>query len=300
MRIIFLGNHTVGVIVLKELIKKAQVIAVVAHPKDPEDGIIYQSVYDFAKQQKIPVKRGTSNDKAIQQWIKQQQTDLLWLTDYRYLLPQSLIQHARLGAINLHPSLLPKYRGRAPINWAIIHGEQQLGLTAHYIDEGCDTGAIIEQKSYILGHEESIADALEYLYPLYADITRATLNKLHHPPVNIRKQNEQQATQYNARKPEDGLINWQQPATQIHNFIRALTRPYPGAFTYYQHNKLYIWKATLEPTKTQAHIKNGMILHITKQNHLIVRCSGSNLKILEYTYAPNTTKKPQIGDILHS
>ncbi len=134
MRIAFLGNHTVGVIVLKLLFKEKDIVGVVAHPADPEDGIRYRSVYKFAVKHCLPVIRAKGKDKNHEQFIREKKPDLLWITDYRYLIPKNIISLAPLGTINLHPSLLPKYRGRAPVNWAIINGETILGLTAHFVD----------------------------------------------------------------------------------------------------------------------------------------------------------------------
>ena len=136
MRIAFLGNHTVGVRALGTLASAVDVVAVVAHPPDPEDGVRYESVFEFAKKHGLPAIRGKPGQTHVRELLQEASPELIWVTDYRYLLPIELIDQARLGAVNLHPSLLPRYRGRAPVNWAILHGESELGLTAHFIDEG--------------------------------------------------------------------------------------------------------------------------------------------------------------------
>ena len=142
MRLLFFGNHTVGVRALAAAAELTEVVGVVAHPPDPEDGLRYESVADFATAQGWPVLRAVGRDAGVAAFVAAQRPDVIWITDYRYLLPAAVVALAPLGAINLHPSLLPKYRGRAPVNWAILHGESELGLTAHRVDDGMDTGDV--------------------------------------------------------------------------------------------------------------------------------------------------------------
>ncbi|MEC9128484.1 MAG: formyltransferase family protein, partial [Actinomycetota bacterium] len=170
-RVVFLGNHTVGVRSLRSLMSICRVELVVAHPPDPEDGRAYESVHDFAMQNEIPVQRSTGRSSGLYSMIKQINPDLIWTTDYRFLLPKDVIELASDACINLHPSLLPAYRGRAPLNWAILNGEREVGLTAHLIDEGADTGAILCQKRISLSPSEDVGDALRRLYPIYELIT---------------------------------------------------------------------------------------------------------------------------------
>jgi len=134
MRIVFLGNHTVGVKVLDTLNEVANLSGVVAHPPDPDDGVRYASVYEWSLEHRIPVIRGRAKDAVVHGFIRDRCPELLWVTDYRYLLPAEVLNLAPWGAVNLHPSLLPEYRGRASVNQAIINGETRLGLTAHFIE----------------------------------------------------------------------------------------------------------------------------------------------------------------------
>jgi methionyl-tRNA formyltransferase len=171
MRVLFLGNHTVGVRVLEAISEVAEVAGVVAHPSDPEDGVRYESVYQFAVGRNWPVIRGRAHEATTHAFIEQARPDLLWITDYRYLLGKSTLDVAPLGAVNLHPSLLPKYRGRASINWALLHGETRLGLTAHFVDDGMDTGDLIAQMEYTITEDQDVGDCLRILYPLYGRLT---------------------------------------------------------------------------------------------------------------------------------
>ena len=148
MRILFLGNHTLGVRSLNALAQSNAIVGVVAHPQDSEDGVHCESVFEHASGAGLSVARFKGRDPALERYVRGVRPDLLWIADYRYLLPQSVLDLAPLGAVNLHSSLLPHYRGRAPIHWAILRGERELGLTAHFIDEGVDSGDIIARTKH--------------------------------------------------------------------------------------------------------------------------------------------------------
>lgn len=243
MRILFLGNHTVGVCSLSALLDSGATIAgVVAHPPDPEEGVVFQSVHDFAREHGLKTIRGRAGDDEVQQFVQEAAPDLLWTTDYRYLLPPRLIDAAAFGGVNLHPSLLPRYRGRAPINWAIIHGETELGLTAHVIEEGADTGDIIDQMAFAFGPDDDVSQALEALYPLYREMTARVAGFFMSGSVPRRPQDESQASTFPRRRPEDGRIDWETPARAVHDLVRAVTRPYPGAFGQVDGRWMHVWR----------------------------------------------------------
>lgn len=251
LRVVLLGNHTVGVRTLETLHACADVVGVVCHPPDPEDGVRYESLFDASSKLGITsVIRATPRDERLSKFITAAQPDLLWTTDYRYILHMPLVQVARLGGINLHPSLLPRYRGRASINWAILHGEHQLGLTAHMLAAGADTGDIVGQIAFELFDHEDVGDALDRLYPLYQQLTTRVIASLADGSLRRVPQVEALATTFPRRTPGDGAINWSRSAIEIHNLIRAVTRPYPGAFTGLRGEHVFIWKSRL--AKAQA------------------------------------------------
>jgi methionyl-tRNA formyltransferase len=275
MKVVFMGNHTVGVRTLEALHAAAQVVGVVAHPLDPEDGVRYESVFCFAVERGWNVTRGKANDPGIKTFVSNAKADLIWITDYRYLLPTAVLTLAPLGAVNLHPSLLPKYRGRASINWAILKGETRLGLTAHFVDHGMDTGDIIEQTSFELRDNQDVGDCLEILYPLYTKITRQVLEYFYADKVPRRPQDHSQASEFSRRRPEDGAINWNEPAHKIRDLIRAVAYPYPGAFTTLNGTKLVVWKAVVAPTMSPSS-EAGCVLR-TGQDGITVQCGQGSL-----------------------
>lgn len=267
-KVVFLGNHTVGVRSMNVIRRLAELKAVVAHPEDPEDGVVYESVYNTASSVGIPTIRSAGKNKELPAFIAEQEPDLIWITDYRYLLPSEILPLAKIGAINLHPSLLPTYRGRAPINWAILNGESSLGLTAHFVDEGMDTGDIITQESYQLAQHEDVGDALDKLYPLYEAITEKVLLNAQSSNIPRTPQDHTAATDYPRRKPEDGHIDWEQSANDIWNLIRAVAKPYPGAFSHSNDSLVKIWHAKQTLPAPETEVPPGTILKASDELHI--------------------------------
>ena len=210
-----------------------------------------------------------------------------------------MLRLPRYGAINLHPSLLPRYRGRAPINWAILHGETELGLTAHVVDAGIDSGEIVTQRRYTLTQEQDVGDALRLLYPLYADITTQVLRELKAGRVFRTPQNHADATTFPRRTPEEGAIEWNVPAREVWNFIRAVAAPYPGAFTSAGDGVIRIWRANgIERFASGAAPQPGEVLCINRDaTELMVACADAALLIQIFELEGGATL-PRVGDRL--
>lgn len=284
LKVVFLGNHTVGVRTLGVLARDAQLVGVVAHPDDPEDGVRYESVAAEAQRLQIPFVRGAGRSVQVADFIRDRAPDLLWITDYRYLLPGKMLRLARLGAVNLHPSLLPRYRGRASINWAILHGESELGLSAHWVDEGMDTGNILAQRRYTLARDEDVGDALEKLYPLYERVTAEVLTQLARGALAGTPQDHAAASEFPRRRPEDGAITWERPAREVWNLIRAVAAPYPGAFANVHGARLRIWKAAgVREFPFGATATPGELLAISGDaRRLTIACADAAIEITHY------------------
>lgn len=277
MRVVFLGNHTVGVAALSSLLEVAEVVGVVAHPTDPEDGARYESVFDFARTRGLPVMRGRGRGVDTERFIRDAAPDVLWITDYRYLLPPRILDLAPRGAINLHPSLLPAYRGRAPLNWAILRGETSVGLTAHMVDEGMDSGPILAQRRIALTGEDDVGDVLARLMPLYADLPREIIPALAARTLTAVPQNHHLASEFPARTPADGRIDWTQPAQTVHNLVRAVAAPYPGAFSQLGARTVTVWRA--RPDRRDDAAPPGTILSVDA-GIPTVQCGEGSLTLL--------------------
>jgi len=298
IRVVFFGNHDVGIAALGSLLPKTNVVAVIAHPPDPEEGVCFSSLHDFAFDSKIPVIRGKATEKSIYDFVKEASPDLIWVTDYRYLLPLQITSLAKIGTVNLHPSLLPRYRGRAPLNWAIINGEDKIGLTAHFIDEGVDSGDIIKQLPISLSIHQDIGDAINLLIPIYRAITEDVIHCFIEGNVPRRKQDISSHPVFPSRKPEDGQIHWKNSALDIYNLIRAVSHPYPGAFTYVNGRKLYLWKSSFSEDLSSKKQRAGTVLKLNKLNGFDVQCGDGVLNVLEWSAGSDEESNLIVGDIL--
>ncbi len=164
---------------------------------------------------------------------------------YRYLLPDAILNSATIGAFNLHGSLLPKYRGRAPVNWMIVNGEREAGLTLHHMVARADAGDIVAQRACTIDDADTALTLYRKLVPLGAEIIRE-----YHPLIVSGRaprtpQDLSRGSYFGRRGPADGRIDWRWPARRIFNLVRAVTHPYPGAFCFAAGRKLYIWETSI-------------------------------------------------------
>ena len=165
---------------------------------------------------------------------------------YRYLLPDAILNSATIGAFNLHGSLLPKYRGRAPVNWMIVNGEREAGMTLHHMVARADAGDIVAQRACAIDDNDTALTLYRKLVPLGAEMIRE-----YHPLIVAgrapRTTQDSDAGQLFRPPParEDGRIDWRWPARRIFNLVRAVTHPYPGAFCFAAGEKLFIWQARI-------------------------------------------------------
>lgn len=199
--------------------------------------------------------------------------DLILVIGWTRLLGTALLRLPRLGAVGFHASLLPRYRGRAPVNWAIINGETETGNTMFFLDEGVDTGDIIAQRRIRIDE----ADTCATLYHKVADAALVMLEE-HLPALKRgnaprRPQDHALATVMPKRRPEDGVVDWRRSARQLYNWVRALTHPYPGAFSSLEGRRLFIWEAR-EAGPDNAAASPGAIRGASGEDLLVSSASG--------------------------
>jgi len=177
-----------------------------------------------------------------QQHLAALQPEIMVVVGYGQIIPQAVIDIAPRGIINVHASLLPKYRGAAPVQWAIVRGETSTGVTTMQINAGLDTGDMLLKTETQIGPEETAMELGERLLRMGADLAVKTLDGLARGAIIPEKQNDAVATYAPILKKEDGRIDWRLPAGEIHNRVRGLL-PWPGAFTHFRGRTLQIWKA---------------------------------------------------------
>jgi methionyl-tRNA formyltransferase len=194
---------------------------------------------------------------------------------YGQIIPQSVIDLAPLGIINVHASLLPKYRGAGPIQWAIVNGETRTGVTTMQIDAGLDTGAMLLKRETEIAPGENAVELGSRLAVMGADLLVETLTGLEAGAIIPEKQDNAQATLAPLLKKEDGLIDWNQPARAIHNRVRGL-QPWPGAQTTFRRQPLQIWRAHVGDSASSA--APGSVLGARP---LVIACGEGTLELQE-------------------
>ena len=231
--ILVFGYHDVGYECLDALIQRgSRVLAVITHRDNPGERIWFKSVAELAQRHRIPVH--TPDSVNAPEWIarlRELKPDVIFSFYYRNMICQEILDIPRLGAFNMHGSLLPKYRGRVPVNWAVLNGEPQTGATLHYMTKRSDAGDIVDQAAVSIGPRETAYEVFVKVTAATRTVLERNLDAIKQGRAPRRPQDETQATSFGGRKPEDGRIDWRADAQRIFNLVRAVTHPYPGAFT---------------------------------------------------------------------
>ncbi len=280
-KIVFFGFSEVGYDCLKLLLENplCQVCAVFTHDTDPHEKQWFKTCEELAKQNNIPVYKPLSlKDGAYDDIVKNIAPDLILSLYYRNFIPESIFSRAKLGAYNMHGSYLPRYRGRAPLNWSIINGESYCGVSLHTIEKGFDTGLIADQEKVFIGPNEYVGDVVGRVADAAVLVLKRTLPSLLDGTVKLTPQDESLATYFGKRKPADGLIDFNKTAREVFNLIRGVSRPFPGAFTYVDGKKLVIWKAEI----TEKHGENAGVL--ISENPYVFACKDAAIKATDFEF----------------
>ena len=248
MRSVVFAYQDVGYVCLDVLLGLgAEVAAVFTHDDDPGERVWFRSVRRLAEQHGLPVftpERLDSDD-----WVDRLRAwdpDFIFSFYYRRMLPTAVLDTARRGALNLHGSLLPKYRGRCPVNWVLIHGESETGVTLHYMVAKPDAGEVVAQRRVPIADDDTAHTLYGKLTTAAAELMRETYPRLCAGTAPRIAQDRTQASYFGGRQPADGLIDWTQSARRIYDLVRAVTHPYPGAFTHWRGQPLFIWQARVD------------------------------------------------------
>jgi methionyl-tRNA formyltransferase len=280
-RAVVFAYHNVGVRCLQVLLAHGVDIAmIVTHDDNPTENIWFESVEKLAELHRIPVaKPADPNTPEFIATIAALKADFLFSFYYRMMLKPALLATAAKGAFNMHGSLLPKYRGRVPINWAIIKGETETGATLHEMVEKPDAGRIVDQTAVPILPNDNAHDVFQKV-TLAAEITlNRALPTLLNGTAQMYVQNLAAGNYFGGRKPADGVIDWRDSAQNIHNLIRAVAPPYPGATTAIGGKPAIITKSLLAPARF-THSNPGF-LNVSSERCIALCGDGRMLRILE-------------------
>lgn len=239
-------------------------------------------LWSIAEAAGIPVLRVKNiNEPAAYTWIQQKSPDLLLVVGWTQLLKPELLGLPRFTCLGFHASLLPKYRGRAPVNWAIINGETVTGNTMIVLEPNADTGDIVAQRTILITDEDTCRTIYEKVGQTEVEMLQEALPLIEKGIVPRRKQDDRQATVMPKRRPEDGRIDWTRSTREIYNWIRALTDPYPGAFSILDGKHMWIWAAcTHQDTSNCQRFGPGAVIHDSEGWPLIATRDGW-IRVLE-------------------
>lgn len=232
-RAVVFGYHDVGDRCLRVLLSAGvDVPLVVTHRPDPQENPWFASVERTAEDYGIPVLTPDAGEQnALAPVLTELRPDFLFSFYYRSLLGEPVLRQARCGAFNMHGSLLPKYRGRAPVNWAILRGERETGATLHWMSARADAGDIVDQLAVPILQDDDARAVMRKVTTAAEIVLARTLSALIAGTAPRRPQNVEPGQYFGRRTPEDGRIDWGRPAIEIHNLVRAVAPPFPGAFT---------------------------------------------------------------------
>ncbi len=243
MKAVVLAYNNIGCEGIKALLGNGfEIQAVFTHKDDPNENIWFQSVAELASEKGIPLYAPANINHPL--WvakIKKMNPDFIFSFYYRDMVGKDILGIPAKGCINLHGSLLPKYRGRCPLNWAVINGEKETGVTLHYMTEKPDNGDILAQEKFAIGANDTAKDVHMNATRAAAKLLKTALPKLRKGTLKAVKQDEKKATYFGGRKPEDGAIDWGKTASEVRNLVRGVTRPYPGAFSFLGEKKYIFW-----------------------------------------------------------
>ena len=276
MRVVFMGTPAFAVPTLQHLIDSdCSVVGVVCQPDRPSGRgkkLTFGPVKALALAQNIPIiqpekMKAPAFLETLQSW----NPDVIVVAAFGRILPQVILDLPPTGCLNVHGSLLPKYRGAAPIQWAVINGESETGVTIMVMDAGMDTGAILEQAVLPISPEDTAGDVASRMAEMGGRLLVPTLKKWLAGTIEPQAQNESQATLAPILKKEDGLLDWSQSAVALANRIRGLS-PWPGAYTFVKGERWGIWKVQVEEPDDASMLPSvddstapGKIIGVSKQ-----------------------------------
>lgn len=294
--------HSVGVRCLQVLMARGvQIKLVVSHQDNPDEAIWFESVAALCQQHGIPCITPEPTQLAeVAQQVAALAPDLIFSFYYRHMLPLSLLALAKGGAYNMHGSLLPKYRGRVPVNWAVLHGETETGMSLHEMAAKPDAGAIIDQSSVPILPDETAYQVFGKLTVLAEQILWRSLPAIMAGTPPKLANDLAKGSYFGGRNAEQGRIDWQQSAQQVYNLHRAVAPPYPGAFTELAGRRLVIAQARLANPNTEPHTLQHLApgLHVAASSIFGVCGDGGKIWINQLLSEGKEFSTQQLQELL--
>lgn len=243
-KVIVCAYHNVGYRCLEELLRQgADIRLIFTHEDSPTEEIWFASVRELADRHGIPYLTSDINLPENMDRLRELGPAFILSFYYRNMIKPEVLELAGTGALNLHGSYLPKYRGRVPVNWAVINGETETGATLHYMVEKPDAGDIVDREKVAIAFTDTAFDVFNKVTDAAVTVIGRSWPKLASGTAPRIPMDLAAGTYCGGRKPADGLIDWTKSAVAIYNLIRGVTHPYPGAFTHLDGKRVVVWNA---------------------------------------------------------
>jgi methionyl-tRNA formyltransferase len=279
MKILFIGSVKFSLSALKLLLELNSNIVGICTSKNSYINADHVDLSNISKEHEIPwIYANDINSQESITWIKSREPDIIFCFGWSRILKKELLDLPSLGVIGYHPTLLPANRGRHPIIWALSFGLNKTGSTFFVMNEEVDSGDLISQREVPIEVEENAGSLYEKLIKVALDQIREFLPMLKNGNIPRIKQNNLQSNTWRKRSDKDGRIDWRMSAHTIHNLIKAITKPYPGAYFEYENERIIVWKSTVIPGINE-NIEPGKILSISK-NGPVVKCGEESIQLL--------------------
>ena len=278
MKIVFIGSKDMGCVCLSELIKQGeQIVGVIARDDDPNSSMWYGSVSKIAEKNKLTLfKPKDINDPSFCEKIKTLNPDIVLCVFYPKILKKNFIDIPKYGCINLHFAPLPKYRGCMPGAWAIIEGQDEFGVTMHYIDEGVDSGDIVAQKKFTINRNDTGKTLYKKCEKVGLELFNEAFPIIKNNKVKKIPQDKTKVIYHRRGVPNDRYIDWEKSAKDIFNFVRALTfPPFPGVRTILNGKEILVKSSDILDEKHEGF--TGEILDILQGNKVVVAASDKKI-----------------------
>ncbi len=247
MKAVVFAYHEIGFVCLEELLRfGVDVACLFTHEDDPGEEVWFRRPKEIAGEKNIPVHTPENlREGGWIDYIRSLGPDFIFSFYYRKMIPKEVLDIPKVAALNLHGSLLPRFRGRCPVNWVLIEGEEETGLSLHYMLEKPDAGDLVARKAIPIAFEDTAYTLFLKMAASARELMKEVLPALEQGTFTRTPQTGP-SSYYGGRRPEDGLIDWGKDARALYNLVRATTHPYPGAFTFLDGRKLFIWRAAPE------------------------------------------------------
>lgn len=286
----------VGHVCLGELLRRnVAVDALFTHRDDPKETRWFPSVAELATSAGIPLFTPDSLGDEEYDLVRGLRPDVLFSFYYRALIPERFLALPPLGAFNMHGSLLPRYRGRACVNWAVLNGERETGATLHHMVRRADAGDIVDQEPVPILFEDSALDVTRKVAAAARLLVERNIVAIADGTAPRTPQDERKATTFGRRTPADGLVSWSWDATRIYNLVRAVTHPFPGAFTSFRGHKLFLWRVL--PWDGNGHAAPGTVL---SDAPLTIAAGRGRIEVLHSEWEGESGHILAAGDVLGS